>query len=385
MPKRNPDEAPEPDEMERAPAEASALRPGFTTGTAATAAAVAASQLLAGRPAPEKVELRLPDGEKLSVAVLAGSLISRDEALALVVKDAGDDPDVTNHAEIGAIVRRRSEPGLIKIIGGRGVGQVTRPGLAAEVGGWAINPVPQRMLKENLKPFLSPDSCPGLEVEIFVEKGLELAPKTLNPRLGIVGGISILGTSGLVKPFSHEAYSATIESALKVAAADGQREIVLTTGRHSEKLAQAQRPDLSPLAFVQMADFYGEGLKMAADLGFGSIGVAAFFGKAVKQAAGHFNTHAHRGDQDLKALAQWLEPLLPQDLVEETAQALTARAALELLIAKSSPETPALAAQLVIQRALAVARGFCGPEPSLWMMVFDYEEKLLAQGRLPKP
>ena len=347
---------------------------------AATAAAVAAAHILSGRPAPGEVLVRLPGGEDFSVKIFESSIINSDEAMAVVVKDAGDDPDVTNRAEIGAIVRRRSEPGLVHIIGGRGVGRVTKPGLALPPGQWAVNPVPRAMLRENLTPLLS-RTFPGVEVEIFVEKGEELAAKTLNPRLGILGGISILGTTGLVKPFSNEAYLATIESALDVARAAGLDEVVLTTGRQSEKLGQAARPDLPPEAFVQVADFFGDSLKMAAERGFAKIGLAVFFGKAVKQAAGHYNTHAHRNDQDTAALADWLADSIDADTDEGIRRSLTARAALDLLRAAGRLELTGA----VAERALAEARRHGGSGADLWMMIFDYDGLKLADRLLKTP
>lgn len=366
---------PEPDELEPVPLDMGRLRTGFTTGTAATAAAMAAAVILSGRSGPREVTVRLPGGDDLTVPVAMSAVINAEEAMAVVIKDAGDDPDVTNKAEIGAIVRRRSDPGLINIIGGRGVGRLTKPGLALPPGQWAINPGPRSMLRENLLPFLNHPGFSGLEVEIFVEKGEELAARTLNPRLGIIGGISILGTTGLVKPFSNEAYLATIDSALDLAKAVDLTEVVLTTGRQSEKLGMAARPDLPEEAFVQVADFYGDSLKKAAERGFTVIGIAAFFGKAVKQAAGHYNTHAHRNDQDPAALAEWLRPKTGDELAERLRQAMTARASLEIL---REAEAMGLVSEVAC-RALATARKFSGPGPDLWMMIFDYDGRLLCR------
>ncbi|MDR2946684.1 MAG: cobalt-precorrin-5B (C(1))-methyltransferase CbiD [Candidatus Adiutrix sp.] len=352
------------------------LRWGFTTGTASVAAAVCAARLLCGQKPPAAVDVILPSGEILAVAVAENSVISADETMAVVLKDGGDDPDVTSGAAIGAIVRRRPEPGL-HVIGGRGVGRVTRPGLALAPGEYAINPVPRAMLAENLAPFLATPGLRGLEVEIFVERGEELAAKTLNPRLGIEGGISILGSTGLVKPFSNAAYIATVESALSVARAAGHREAVLTTGRQSEKLGRQARPDLPEEVFVQIADFFADSLELAARFEFESIGLTLFFGKAVKQAAGHRNTHAHRHDQDTAALAEKL-PGLPEETKGAISSALTARAALEEL--QRAGLEPLVA--LVAEEALARARAFTGPGPKLWMMIFDYDGRLLAERRL---
>ena len=369
----------EPDELEEAPDRE--LRTGFTTGTAATAAAMAATRILLGQPAPTRVEVRLPGGEPLTVTIRESSIINADEALAIVIKDAGDDPDVTNKTEIGAIVRRRSEPGLLHIIGGRGVGRVTKPGLAVPPGQWAINPGPRQMLNDNLKGLMKPGLMPGIEVEVFVEKGEELAPQTLNPRLGIVDGISILGTTGLVKPFSNQAYLDTIASSLDVARAMGLTEIILTTGRQSEKLGRVARPDLPAECFVQIADFFGDSLQMAAGRGFETIGLVSFFGKAVKQAAGHFNTHAHKNDQDPAALADWFEGRIDPKTARELREVLTARGALDIMReAELLPLT-----NLVADRALGVARDMAGPGPKLWMTIFDYDGQALSMARAPDP
>jgi cobalt-precorrin-5B (C1)-methyltransferase len=327
---------------------------------------LAAAGLLAGQTLPEAVSVLLPGGETLSVPVAGGRKLTADEAEATVIKDAGDDPDVTNGAVIGVRLRRREGQGLT-IAGGPGVGRVTKPGLALPPGEWAVNPGPRAMLRENLAFFPG-----GLNVEIFVEKGEELAARTLNPRLGIVGGLSILGTTGLVKPFSHEAYLAVVDSALSLARAMGLREVALTTGRQSENLARGRRPDLPEEAFVQMADYFGDSLKKAA--GFETVNLAVFFGKAVKQAAGLANTHAHRRDQDPALLAEWLASAAPPAVLAGLKAAPTARAALALLKEAGLADP---AAQVVAARVLASARLWAGPGPKLRLMIFDYDGALL--------
>jgi cobalt-precorrin-5B (C1)-methyltransferase len=349
------------------------LRSGFTTGTAATAAALAALRLLAGEARPGAVNVKLPGGGDLDVPVAGGERLGDDEAEATVIKDAGDDPDVTNGAVIGVRLRRRPGRGLT-LTGGRGVGRVTKPGLALPPGEWAINPGPRGMLEANLAPFPG-----GLNVEIFVERGEELAARTLNPRLGIVGGLSILGTTGLVKPFSHEAYLATIDSALSLARAIGLREVVLSTGRQSERLARLGRPDLGEEAFVQIADFFGDSLAKAAGHGFESLELAVFFGKAVKQAAGLANTHALQGDQDPALLAEWLAGAAGPEVLAKVARALTARGALEIL-KEAGLARPA--AEAVAARVLVKARAWAGPGPRLRLTLFDYDGEPLASARL---
>ncbi|MDR3154868.1 MAG: cobalt-precorrin-5B (C(1))-methyltransferase [Deltaproteobacteria bacterium] len=346
------------------------LRTGFSTGTAAAAAAAAAAALLKDGRAPDSVTVSLPKGRTMTVPV-AEARLEGPVAVCVVVKDAGDDPDVTNRARIGARVRPLEAPGLA-LSGGPGVGRVTKPGLAIPPGEWAINPVPRLIIRDNLAPYL-PEGGPGLAVEIFIEEGETLAKSTLNPRLGIVGGLSVLGTTGLVRPFSNSAYIATIDSALAIARAQGLSECVLTTGGRSEGFGRAARPDLPEEAFVQIADFFAGGLKLASKRGFGVIGLAVFFGKAVKQAAGHAYTHAHKADLDLSPLAAWL-PELPENARARVLASNTALAALEVLKA----EGLASLVPKVAKKALASAREYAGPGPDLWMRLFDFDGSTLA-------
>ena len=331
----------------------------------------AATMAVTGR-IPERVEPTLPGGATLDVKLSDASGGQGRLCRCEIIKDAGDDPDVTHGARISATVEIASRPGLV-LAGGAGVGRVTKPGLVVKVGEWAINPAPRRMLAENLAPFLTKLDGAGLEVAIEIAGGENLALKTLNPRLGIVGGLSILGTTGLVKPFSHGAYIGAIDSAFRVARAAGIKEMALTTGVRSEAFIRADRPDLPEAAFVQIADFFRAGLKLAAHHGFKIIGLAIFFGKAVKQAQGAPYTHAHHGDLDLAPLAECV-----RDFGIETEKlfvsAPTAMAALEVLRARG-----ALAAvPLVAGKVLAAARGFTGPKPRLWVRIYDFDGRLLA-------
>jgi cobalt-precorrin-5B (C1)-methyltransferase len=233
------------------------------------------------------------------------------------------------------------------------------------------------MLAENLAPLFQAGLFPGAEVEIFVENGEELAPRTLNPRLGIIGGISILGTSGLVKPFSHEAYIATVESALDVARAAGLAEVVFATGRQSEKAVMPTRPDLKPESFIQIADFFGDSLKLASARGFQTIGLAVFFGKAVKQARGLANTHARRHEQEAAILADWLGEA-DESMAAQLREAMTARAALEILRERGRMDLT----HRVARKALTAARNFVGPGPRLWMTIFDYDGTAMVSDQL---
>lgn len=262
------------------------LRYGYTTGTCAAAAARAAAlMLLTGIPL-KKVDVCLPDGQTVSLDVHSCRM-REDKAICSIIKDAGDDPDITDGAEICAIVQWASTPG-ITLEGSKGVGRVTRPGLDVDVGGPAINRVPRQMIIQNVKGVI-PRDC-GVCINISVPEGEKLARKTLNRRLGIIGGISILGTTGIVVPYSVDAYEASITQALDVAVASGCRQVVLTTGRRSEKYAQ-QHFSLPEEAFVLMGDFVNHSLITCAEKGFKKVILWGMIGKLSKIARGDFNTN----------------------------------------------------------------------------------------------
>lgn len=277
------------------------LRSGYTTGTCATAAAVAALDLLLTGRAAEQVTVELPGGDPASLRVVE----CRSEgavARASVRKEAGDDPDVTNGCMITAEVMR-NDLNVIRFLQGDGVGRVTLPGLGIAVGEPAVNPVPRRMIAENF----ARRGVQGADVRISVAGGAELALRTFNPRLGIVGGISIIGTSGIVRPFSNEAFVASIERAVDVARAVGCGRLVLNSGARSERIVRERFADLPPQAFVQYGNFIGEALGSAARHGFGDVVMGVMIGKAVKLAEGHLDTHSHRvtlNRQFLKELAE---------------------------------------------------------------------------------
>lgn len=255
------------------------------------------------------------------------------------------------------------------IVGGRGVGRVTKPGLAVAPGEPAINPVPRRMIAAAVDEALAGREIP-VRVEIFVPEGERLAEKTLNRRLGIIGGISILGTTGIVRPLSHDAYIASVRSALSVAAASGLDTVVLTTGRRSERLAQARWPDWPEEAFIQMGDFFKDALTAAVSNGLKAVILAVFFGKAVKMASGAAQTHASRSRLALSRLAEWtLSATGDQQLADEVAGANTARHAFDLV----HPVRPAVI-ERVGDRMVRAAAGFAGPDLSVRGVIFGYDE-----------
>ncbi|MBI2860999.1 MAG: cobalt-precorrin-5B (C(1))-methyltransferase [Chloroflexi bacterium] len=287
------------------------LRAGYTTGACAAAASRAAAISLLRQKPVRRVQIALPGGGKAVFAV-SFCAFDRTQAACSVIKDAGDDPDVTHGAEIKASVFWTESPG-ITIAGGQGVGTVTKPGLEVPVGQPAINPVPRQMIMDSVssvaRRYLAFSTAAtetksrGLRVEISVPRGEELARRTLNPRLGITGGISILGTTGIVLPYSVEAYTACISQALDVAVACGCREAVLTTGRRSERYAQGELK-LSEECFIQSGDFIGFSLKECARKRLGRATVWSMIGKISKLAAGHLQTSSTKCDIDIAFLAR---------------------------------------------------------------------------------
>ena len=313
------------------------LRSGYTTGACAAAAAKAAVLLLMGHPRSVTVEIPFPDGSRHGFAVHQSKILS-GQAWASVLKDAGDDPDVTNGAEIMAsacflpegfscqnplppggrggnsqsgrlqfhpppspLPSREGEPMCVRLeqaniflCGGEGGGRGTKPGLAIKPGEPAINPVPRRMILAAVLEALGTKAGKTLQVVISVPKGEELAEKTLNKRLGIVGGLSILGTTGIVHPVSAEAWTATIEASLSVAKEAGLTEVVLATGRTSEKGVQTLL-SLPEESYAMMGDYLEFSLLAAARRGFAAIHLAGMWAKIMKAAMEIPQTHVRHG------------------------------------------------------------------------------------------
>ena len=308
-------------------------RSGFTTGACSAAAARAATLALLSGETPASVCVHLPNGHDVDFAILEGA-VADGAARAVIVKDAGDDPDATNGAHITAEVRRLpGQAGEIVLKGGAGVGTVTREGLGLEVGGPAINPVPRRNIRDNVRSaagdLLAVD---GLEVTISVSGGEEMAKKTLNSRLGILGGISILGTTGIVRPYSTAAFRASVVQAVEVAARQGQTSVVFTTGGRSEKFAMQQLPELAESCFVQMGDFVKAAFIAAIKTRMSRVYVGAMAGKLTKMSQGLTVTHAWRAEIDRDLLADCAQEVgAAPDLVEAIRAAETARFAAERL------------------------------------------------------
>lgn len=277
------------------------LHSGLTTGTCATAAAIAATLQLLNNETPDEVPVILPNGETIQVAVRYG------DDCAYCIKEAGDDPDVTDGLEIGAVVAYTmmfGRPDLITIDGGIGVGIFTLPGFDFPPGSPAINKGPREMIIKNVELF-NKDNYP-LDVIIFVPKGKAIARRTFNPRLGIEGGISIIGVSGIVKPFSEEAFIDSIRKCMTVAKASGSERVVINSGGKSERFVKSLYPTLPRQAFVEYGNYIGETLKIAHELDIRQVTLGVMLGKAVKLAAGHLDTHSRKATMDKEFVSQLL-------------------------------------------------------------------------------
>ena len=314
-------------------------RTGFTTGACSAAAARAATLGLLTGEVPKEIVCRLPNGQEVRFAVAEGRIEGEGtarSARAVIVKDAGDDPDATNGAHLTADVRLLPDSaGEIVLKGGVGVGVVTKEGLGLQVGGPAINPVPRRNIGDNLRAIAgSLLDQHGLEVTLSVPGGEEMAKKTLNGRLGIQGGISILGTTGIVRPYSTAAFRASVVQAIDVAAQQGQTSAVFTTGGRSEKFAMQQLPELDESCFIQMGDFVKAAFQTAIKRKMSHIIIGAMAGKLTKMGQGLAVTHAWKAEIDRDLLAQCAQEVgAAPDLVEEIRNAETARFAAERLAA----------------------------------------------------
>jgi cobalt-precorrin-5B (C1)-methyltransferase len=367
---------PRPHEPPLAPevARAKGLRTGWTTGTCASAAAKAAVTGLVSGAVPPSVEVGLPGGQRVSFAVTDRH--PGDPAQAAVVKDAGDDPDVTNgaHVTVTATFRPDGAVGAVELRAGAGVGTVTLPGLGLPVGAPAINPVPARMIRAAVAEVTDV----ALDLTISVPGGGGMAAKTSNARLGIVGGISILGTTGIVRPFSTASWRASVVQQVGVAAAQGSDHVVLSTGGRTDAAAQLLFPELSAVCFVEVGDFTGIALRRAAATGVRRVTFVGMAGKIAKLAAGVLMTHYRRSKVDVDLLAevarQWGAP---GEVVTAAAETATARHFAEACMATGTLEPLAE----LCRRAAAACRAFTAGAVEVEVVMVDFEgATVLARG-----
>ena len=310
------------------------MRTGYTTGTSATAGAKAGVLAILNQEKIGFIDVTLPKKSKIQIKIEKCEF-DNQSAHCYVIKDGGDDPDVTHGAEIHTNVSLTTNVGKIEIDGGDGVGRVTKPGLGLEVGSAAINPTPKKMITENITE-IAQDILKknGIKVLVSVPKGKELAPKTDNPRLGILGGISILGTSGIVVPYSTASFAASIRQSIDVTIAMGNDTVVLTTGGRSEDYARSiiTLPDH---CFVQMGDFSGYTVQQCAKKGIKKAYVAGFIGKLTKMGMGVKQTHVKGSKVDMEFLAELAQKCNASgDTIQEIKKANTARHVFEIVSAK---------------------------------------------------
>lgn len=313
------------------------LHSGLTTGTYATASALAGTIRLLRGETPAEVFVTLPNGEHIPVPVFY------DDNGAYTIKDSGDDPDITKGIEIRANVvqvNHQADAPQIEIVGGEGIGTITLPGFDYPPGEPAINKVPRQMIRENLMQIITdinpihasekamPDhrqasSNISLRVTISVPEGREIAKKTFNPRLGIVDGISIVGVSGIIKPFSEEGFLNSIRKCMEVAKATGYNHVVINSGAKSERFVKASFPDFPPQVFVEYGNYIGATIKIADELAISRVSLGVMMGKAVKLAAGHLDTHSRRTVMDKVFIDTMLEEAGCNEEVREKARLMT--------------------------------------------------------------
>ena len=351
------------------------FRTGFTTGTCATAASKAALLSIMKQSRVSMTSVRLPMGGSIDIPIKSCEF-QGNSAKCSVIKDGGDDPDVTHGAEIIVEISLNDSAGKIEIGGGTGVGIVTKPGLGLEIGKHAINPVPKKMITENLRKTAG-DMLDrnGMTVSISVPKGAELGPKTDNPRIGIVGGISILGTSGIVIPFSTAAYAASIRQSINVAVAMGDDILVLTTGGRSENFAR-KIISLPDHCFVQMGDFSGYTIKQCAKNSIKKAYVVGFIGKLAKMAAGVRQTHVKGSKVDMVFLAELAGRCGAKDrVIQEIRRANTARHVSEIVIENGMTEF----FELVCTEVHRQMRRHSGVDMPIEVILFDFDGNTLAR------
>jgi len=342
------------------------LRRGWTTGACATAATRSALSALLGGAFEDPVTITLPGGQNPGFA-LAHEARGEGYAEAGIVKDAGDDPDVTHGALVIARVSFGAPGAGVTFHAGEGVGMVTKPGLPIPPGEPAINPVPRQMMRQVVEQLAAQHhAAPDFALTIAVRDGAKLAEKTWNPRLGIVGGLSILGTTGIVIPYSCAAWIASIQRGVDVARAVGLTHVVGATGDLSERAAKA-RLGLAPEAYLDMGDFVGGLLKYLRRNPVERVTIAGGFAKMVKLAQGAMDLHSARGTVDLSALAA----LVPEGLRAQVLSANTANEALGLA-------GPALAAQIA-EQARAAAQAMVGDAARVDVLIIDRSGQIVGE------
>ncbi|MCH2205448.1 MAG: cobalt-precorrin-5B (C(1))-methyltransferase [Lentisphaerales bacterium] len=351
------------------------LRTGFTTGACSAAAAKAAVKMLVQKKTLNDIETILPNGNKVTFKLKVSQFNDDGSATCSVIKDAGDDPDCTDKAELTATVKL-SKPEGVTLHGGNGVATVTKDGLGLGVGGPAINPVPRKNITEMVLLELEDSAYCGADVTISVPGGQRMAKETMNERLGLIGGISILGTTGIVRPYSTAAYRASIIQAVNLAGHSSCQEVVLTTGGRSEQYAMQLLPELKEVAFIQVGDFIGSSLKAVSKAGLKKAIIVGMIGKLSKMADGKTQTHQAGSSVNMELLAEIASELgATESVKEEILKANTARHVLEIAQANGLDTLCSALCQRVSQ-ALST---FIKNELSIDCYLVDFEGGLLGK------
>lgn len=350
------------------------MRTGYTTGACSAAAAKAATRYLVTGARPEAIEITLPNGT-IARFVLHRSERVGTHAICSVIKDAGDDPDCTHGAELIADVETNANPG-IQILGGAGVAHVTKPGLGLDVGAPAINPIPRQNIIAMVTEELANSPYSGATVTISVPGGEEMAKKTINARLGLLGGISILGTTGIVRPYSTAAFKTSVIQAIDVAATQELKELALTTGGRSENYAMKMHPHLPEEAFIQMGDFVGIALKHCVRRNIERVNLVGMIGKLSKMADGRMQTHAAGSEVNMDLLAELASELgADEAFCAQVRASNTARHVLELC--KSAGWGDITSA--ICRRAVEHCARHAGGNLHVHAYLMDFEGELLGQ------
>jgi len=351
------------------------LRTGYTTGSSATGAAKAALLSIINQQKIENIDILLPKETSIQIPIHSCEFDS-NKAKCSVIKDGGDDPDVTHGAEIIVELSFTEKVNEIDIDGGEGVGIVTKPGLGLEINKPAINPVPKKMIIRNLREVAEKIlTKKGIRVVISVPKGRELGPKTDNPRLGIQNGISILGTSGIVIPFSTASYAASIRQNLDVAIAMGNDTVVLTTGGRSEDFAK-KIVDLPDHCFVQMGDFSGYTIQQCGKKNIKKAYVVGFIGKLAKMAAGVKQTHVKGSKVDMSFLAELARKSdAKETVIESIKKANTARHVSEIIQENDVDGF----FDLICSETYGHMRKHCEEKVPIDVILFDFDGNILAR------
>lgn len=353
-------------------------RKGFSTGACSAAAARAATIGLVEGKIPEQIESLLPNGQRITFSVTEPALTDT-HAHAVIIKDAGDDPDCTHLAPLTADVKILDDAvGEVILKGGDGVGTITQRGLGLDVGGPAINPVPRKNIEENVREVAAELlNEKGLEVTISVPGGIEMSKKTLNYRLGIIDGISILGTTGIVHPYSTAAFRASVIQGIEVAANQGQDTVVLTTGGRTEKFVMREYPEFVSTRFVQMGDFLKYALNTSVDVNIKHVIIGGMVGKLTKMAQGETITHAGRNAVNTALLAELAKNIgVDETVCNEIRENTTARYASERMEELNLIDE---FHQALCEKVIETLRERYPDQFSLTVLVCDFDGNKLAQ------